>query len=152
MATKKMGKAPKDLLAFIRQKIKDEGREARVFPENVDLSKGTLPQTFTLLPEEPEVVEIPISKEAAQRSIKGEAGYREGPDGLVWDVMSFKAKHEGIEKVVNIDSDNSILLEQMVAALDSGDGKPVRVTIEMRPSKSHPGQQYKNVRVLGTED
>jgi len=147
-----MGKAPTDLLASIRQKIKDEGREARVFPENVDLSKGALPQTLTLLAEEPEVVEIPITRESAERSIKGVKGYREGPDGLIWDVMSFKAKQDGVEKVVNVDADNSILLEQMVAALDSGDGKPVRVTVEMRPSKSHPGQQYKNIRVLGVEE
>ena len=152
MAEKKMGEAPKDLLAKIRQKIEDEGREARVFPENLDIRKNALPKTFTVLPDEPTLESIPVSEESAKKSIKGVDGYRKTPEGLMWDVMTFKVKEGGIEKTLNIDVDNAILLEQLVAALDSGEGQPVRVTIEMRQSKSNPSQSYKNVRVLGTEE
>lgn len=153
MAEKKLGEAPKDLLASIRQKIKDEGREARVFPENLDIGKAVLPKTFTLLSDaDPAQEAIPISEESAKKSTKGVDGYRKTPEGLVWDVMSFKVKDDGIEKVLNVDAANQSLLEQLVTALDSGEGSDVRVTCEMRASKKNPGQSYKAIRILGTEE
>lgn len=152
MAEKKLGSAPENLLASIRQKIKEEGREARVYPENLNIGKSELPKTFTMLNEDPTPEAIPISEESANRSTKGVEGYRKTPEGLAWDVLSFKVKDDGIEKVLNVDAAQASLLEQLVTALDSGEGSNVRVTCEMRPSKKNPGQSYKAIRILGTEE
>ena len=153
MAEKKtLGEAPKDLLAKIRKDLDESDRDTEIYPPALSISKNDLPVSCTLLNNGISVVEIPVSEEKAKGSFRGIEGYRKTPDGLIWDAIEFKAKHDGIEKRILIDSDGKSLREQMVAAHDKGEGKNVRIRIEMRASKSNPGQQYKAVSILGTED
>lgn len=149
-----MAKTPsKDLLSEIRAQLKEEGRTAIVFPDNVDIGQAVLPKTITVLTDKPTQEAIPISAESAQKSYKGSDGYRKTPEGLAWDVMSFHVIEDGIEKRLSVDITQRSLLEQMIQAWEvtQEEGKPVRVTIEMRASRQNPGQRYKGVRVLGTE-